>query len=1047
MKATDHERARLLLERADQLDQLSASATVDQLALLAAFDPHQLAAVDGLSDITAFLCDRLSDVDGREQWLLADGPRVDALARILGRHGPDGLRNTRKQLPWALDSPLQRMIDLAVFNPGKDTTELSEDELVALLRVRDWLAQASAAAGMSAVVTTPLERDEIQARLALIEVTRAVRALTGNGCIGRDAELERLHRYCDSPNQSAYLHDEPPMLVYGIGGIGKSTLVARFVVDIIERPSDAQPGWAYLDLDRPTLSGYEPRAILGDISRQFGAQHVTRRRLLQARQHATVSKSVGVGLEAEYGRDDWEEAAVEFASEVEQEANGRLVVILDTFEEAQRADVVQLNALYELFALLARELRSFKLIVSGRAPATNVFRSVPNDRLLHVEELKREAALELLEVFYARALKDNELPASPLGESLGLEAIALVGGNPLTLWLAARVLASFGGEAVADAAQRARAIDRVKGEFVNGFLYQRVLNHLRAPIEIADSVRTVARASLALREVTAELVAQVVLPAAGLEGADAGSIFDALRSETALMSADGPVLRVRDEVRSPALRALDFDDPALIDAVHRHAIEFYRDRDSDSDRAERVYHQLALGVSPAELDATLLDVSIARRLESSLTDLPAASEAVLRAALNRDEVLTEEREQWQWERSAESRADAALRAGRFDDAEAVLSERSHWSERTTLHRLQSLLREGTGDVPGALASARRELGAASAAGDANRFAAAAVRIARLEEQSCNGEAAAEALRTAGEATWMTGEYALRLELLLNWMNTMERSGATGEWRWTLGLEARKLIQRVGPEVVRTNTALVRLMAAALGEEEPQRIRDAVRQVGLGYEEDTARVLVLARALAAWVKPPVHPGRLARDARLAADVTDQEVLVNGWSQGLSGSGVQAGMLLSQLWDEGRPPSPVLDALRDIYLWWGIPRESIDGSPSDHTMAHFLDAPIDFTRMDARSFESIVGEAYPNTTDLRVLLDQANLDQSRIDWQQSARTIIREAILDAQVRGQITDLVQAMLGDEATLSFRDQISDLVGSDWMEENNITFPSADPE
>jgi hypothetical protein len=345
-----------------------------------------------------------------------------------------------------------------------------------------------------------------------------------------------------------------------------------------------------------------------------------------------------------------------------------------------------------------------------------------------------------------------------------------------------------------------------------------------------------------------------------------------------------------------------------------------------------------------------------------------------------------------------------------------------------------------------LDSARGELDAASAAGDANRFATAAVRIASLEERSSRGEAAVETLRTAGNAPWMTGEFALRLELLLNLMNTMERSGAIGEWRWSLGLEARKLIQRVGPEAVRSNTALVRLVAAALGGEEPQRLRDAVRQVGLGHDEDTARVLVLARAIAEWDATQPDPGRLAREADLAVGGTDLASLVNVWSQGLSGSGVEAGMLLSHAWDVGRPPSPVLAAIRDIYLWWGVTGESTEDLLPDETMTHFLDTPIDFTRKDARAFESIVVGAYPTTTDLRVLLDQANLDLAGIDWQQSERTIVREAIADAQAQGRISDLVQTMLGDQASIPFHDQISELVGSDWMDKNDITFSSTDP-
>jgi peptide/nickel transport system permease protein len=59
------------------------------------------------------------------------------------------------------------------------------------------------------------------------------------------------------------LVDEPAMVVHGIGGIGKSTLVARFVMDLHDAAERGERlAWAYLDLDRPTLESGDPAVVL-----------------------------------------------------------------------------------------------------------------------------------------------------------------------------------------------------------------------------------------------------------------------------------------------------------------------------------------------------------------------------------------------------------------------------------------------------------------------------------------------------------------------------------------------------------------------------------------------------------------------------------------------------------------------------------------------------------------------------------------------------------------------------------------------------------------
>ena len=145
--------------------------------------------------------------------------------------------------------------------------ERDERELIASLDVRRWATEAIQRAGLTGAVPVQHDRNQIENRLAFLEVTRAPRKLVAGGVFGRDGELKQLHQYARA-RQKDPRADDPPMLVYGVGGVGKSTLVSRFVLDLGELSTGSrQPwAWAYLDLDRPTLSSFEPAVLLADVS-------------------------------------------------------------------------------------------------------------------------------------------------------------------------------------------------------------------------------------------------------------------------------------------------------------------------------------------------------------------------------------------------------------------------------------------------------------------------------------------------------------------------------------------------------------------------------------------------------------------------------------------------------------------------------------------------------------------------------------------------------------------------------------------------------------
>ena len=68
------------------------------------------------------------------------------------------------------------------------------------------------------------------------------------------------------------LSERPPLLVYGPGGVGKSTLIAKFILDHVGSAGGPQLPFVYLDFDRPGISANSPLTLLMEAVRQLGAQ-------------------------------------------------------------------------------------------------------------------------------------------------------------------------------------------------------------------------------------------------------------------------------------------------------------------------------------------------------------------------------------------------------------------------------------------------------------------------------------------------------------------------------------------------------------------------------------------------------------------------------------------------------------------------------------------------------------------------------------------------------------------------------------------------------
>jgi cellulose synthase operon protein C len=625
--------------------------------------------------------------DGRSRYVLDPSIRRYVLhamgieAAIAARHANDG---------DPLD-PRQRVLDTWLAKGGTPVKLIAATDLPVAFEVASWLEGTPIGEAIDAPDPSVIrERLEAEQLLAPFEL------LVGDHFGGREEELATLRDYVGAlPPSSAWswatqvvretfnLNERPPLVIYGPGGLGKSTLVAKFILDHARVDEGRRFPYVYLDFDRAELIAAEPLTMLLEAVRQIGAQ---------LPQYRAVCKRL---------RDDWHQEVLRARQSVRgRTVSGRerfirefanlltqiemmqrpLLFVLDTFEEVQYRSKVFVAETWKFLSELQAAVPRLRTVIVGRA-ALEGFPQVP----LPLRDLDLAAAQGFLQ--------QRGIPAASAAW-----LASRLGGNPLTLRLATQLfqhvtegkaedgLAGFDTMAFAG---------RVDAGEIQRQLYVRILNH----IHDAD-VRKLAHPGLLLRTLTPEIVYEVLAEPCGVKAGSlerARQLFDELARETSLVSVSGvDELRHRPDVRRVMLKSLR-GDPAYasrIPEIHKRAIDFYARRyertHASADRAEEIFHRLALGRA-SELTEARWVAGVESSLYNAVEELPAASRAWLAARL-RVELDPEARgvaDLDVWERDAARRAGECLAVWNASGALDVINERSERSEASPLLLLEA----------------------------------------------------------------------------------------------------------------------------------------------------------------------------------------------------------------------------------------------------------------------------------------------------------------------------------------------------------------------
>jgi hypothetical protein len=601
----------------------SARTAVERAALVGAFAPKEfLRAVWRQPDATAFdalgrHCEEVSSGPGVE-WILKPDRRREVLVELkqAGR-----LQEVASVTSPAGGDSFGRFLSGAVRGEKWDMAALNRTELGAMHAAMHFAKE---------VVEVTAPTDAVQLALGRRDADNALELVLPTRLIGRERELQQLVEYATQPAVSRSIK---PLFVTGVGGSGKSALLAEFTRHIRGAQWSGSPVIT-LDFDRPAVSSADGVEMLLEFSRQLGLHRPAYAAALSSfRELVRTAASYETRAGSSFEHDArlmsrvwsfWNEACGAHLPLKEP-----VVVILDTFEEVSVRGEEEVGHVMDWLSNLQYEGRISRLrpVFSGRAiPAAE--RGA--DSALHIElgDLEPTPSVELLQLLAGRA-------KLVLSDDLCGRIVKRTGGNPLMLRIVSDFLAQEGVEAAQELLRTGSgSMEKVLSQ---SYLYGRILKRIRT--DDKDIVK-IAHPGLALRRVTAALIEHVLAPTCDIkveDGTRAETLFAKLTKQVWLVepTTNPRVVRHRQHVRAQMMRSLSRSEASAIRKVHRAAERFYSEgRDayltSDESRLEAQYHSLFTGrprpPSPADIKSFMAGVS--QELES----IPVKGRAVLKVA-------------------------------------------------------------------------------------------------------------------------------------------------------------------------------------------------------------------------------------------------------------------------------------------------------------------------------------------------------------------------------------------------------------------------------
>lgn len=547
-------------------------------------------------------------------WMLSDSDRNKVFVSM----EVEELRRILNGIQYNDNSLLQKMLVDVVNGITYDITTMSIDELVILHSVSKYLKDTA--------IMLPAE-GQIIGQIKQLEFLRPFQNLIEN-FKGREAELNRLFVYVDWYEKGSVFsraegifrksvnwHDKPPLIINGIGGIGKSTLIAKFIVNnLIERKGKRLP-FLYFDFDQPGLSISDPLMIITNALVQLCFQfpnskdyieHI-RNEINEGFKENEFAISAAASL-LKYER-------YFYAFQESSYFNEPVLVVFDSFEELQyRASATELNNFYVFLQEINRYIPRLRLVFVGRSEMSNI--SQYTFQSLELNEFDLDAAEGFLTSI---GIEEPEL------QKLIYERY---GGNPLTLRLAGEYAKKDKTEFVAEIAypnegSKKQSVDK---NIIQAVLVQRNLRHVHDA-----RLKKIAIPGILVRRITAEVIQRILAVPCGLGEItidDAASLFEELKKEKFLITETTTGYSFRQDLRIALKDMITRLEEYKDNEIHDRAVLFYENQLTLEDRAEYLYHRLIRG-DDVSIIKSYYNPELRDYIENSIREFPADARAAL----------------------------------------------------------------------------------------------------------------------------------------------------------------------------------------------------------------------------------------------------------------------------------------------------------------------------------------------------------------------------------------------------------------------------------
>jgi hypothetical protein len=567
------------------------------------------------------------------EWRLSDEARKASL-RILAKH--DKLQQALAMNPGRRKNTYQKVFEQYIHGEAPSLDVQSLEQLQASLQ---------AVRLLSDVVPEMPDESAVTALVRKQTFLQQFRVLADEHFFGRSNELLQLNEFVDALPVSGYSRlrravisfasdqlgmdsfvKTPPLMIQGPGGIGKSSLLAKFLIEHADRGVQNNLVFAYIDFDRSAIWPDEPLTVLADIAGQFASQASSNGAdLLQLQQDINEELSRSEDYSVEY--DSSESLGRASVAENRQLRylqrfislskivfpHGKkttMLLVFDSFEEVTQRGKSHVLTLFRFLNDLQLAAPRLRIVLSGRG----ALRVQVGHKKLELRPVDPKTALAILDSY---EITDQEILKC---------IIARVGGHPLSIRLAAQLVAIAKREAALnpDGAHWDQLFSsKLNARLDEGILFRRIVDHIDDP-----EVRKLINPGFVLRVLTPDLILYVLKDACNLaitSSDEAKDLFAKLAAYNSLVSQRSQwKLKHRSDVRGMILDALRRTQPDLCKQIWKAGVIYYEDKLRVSDRAEEMYCRLMLSEPPDELNRRWRP-GIEKLLINSHDEMPKAS--------------------------------------------------------------------------------------------------------------------------------------------------------------------------------------------------------------------------------------------------------------------------------------------------------------------------------------------------------------------------------------------------------------------------------------